>query len=257
MLSFIYFTISTTIFLYTFLFHLFMQPKKISNQITKNLKQYCKKHNITKAVLGLSGGIDSAVCAALVVMALESKNVTALLMPEKGITKKQNVRDAVQVCRQLKINYIIQSINPFLITYANNIRFPLSNLAKINLKARIRVAILYSYANTNNAIVIGTGNKTELTLGYFTKYGDGAVDILPIGNLYKQQVREIAAILKIPNQIIIKKPTAELYRNQSDEDELGMSYEEFDHRLQTNKLTKQIRQIIKKNAHKTKQIPIM
>ncbi|MBI5393138.1 NAD+ synthase [Candidatus Woesearchaeota archaeon] len=234
-----------------------MQTKLPGGQITKSLKQYCRKHNITKAVLGVSGGIDSALCAAIAVKALGPQNVTALLLPEKGVTKKQNVEDALQLCKQLKINYILQPINPILNTYLKNSAFPLNNLAKINLKARIRATILYSCANTNNAIVIGTGNKTELTLGYFTKYGDGAVDILPIGNLYKQQVKEIASFLKVPQQIIDKKPTAELYREQTDEQELGMSYEELDHRLQTNKLTTEIKQIIKKNLHKTKPIPIL
>jgi NAD+ synthase len=234
-----------------------MQPKQTSDQITKSLKQYCRKHNITKAVLGISGGIDSAVCAALAVKALGNQNVTALLLPEKGITKKQNVKDAMQLCKQLKISYLLQPINLILNTYLKNSTFPLSNLAKINLKARIRATLLYSYANTNNALVIGTGNKTELVLGYFTKYGDGAVDILPIGNLYKQQVKELAILLKIPQEIIIKKPTAELYRGQSDEDELGMSYEELDHRLQTGKVTKKIKEIIKKNIHKTKPVPII
>ncbi|MEW5760546.1 MAG: NAD(+) synthase, partial [Candidatus Thermoplasmatota archaeon] len=97
-----------------------------------------------------------------------------------------------------------------------------------NLKARIRMLLLYAYANSKNLIVVGTGNKTELLCGYFTKFGDGGADILPIGDLYKTQVREMARFLEIPEKIINKVPSAGLWKGQTDEDELGIKYEKLD-----------------------------
>ena len=131
-----------------------------------------------------------------------------------------------------------------------------NKIAKMNTASRIRAVILYNYANAHNALVIGTSNKTELKLGYFTKYGDGACDIEVIGDLFKTEVIELSKFLKIPEKIINKVPTAELYHGQTDEAELGASYEEIDKILKNNKsdsnLSKKIKKRIKDNEHKGK-----
>lgn len=186
------------------------------------------------AVIGLSGGIDSALTAYLAAEALGSKNVLGLLLPEKGITSEQDIDDAIEVAKILKIDHQVIEISQVLSTYSTVIpAFDRKNLpANGNLKARTRMCILYYHANLMNRMVIGTGNKTELLLGYFTKYGDGGVDMDPIGGLYKTQVRGLARHIGIPIQIIEKTPTAGLWSGQTDEGELGVSYEMADQILE-------------------------
>ncbi|NJD54479.1 MAG: NAD+ synthase [Candidatus Methanoperedens sp.] len=182
------------------------------------------------AVIGLSGGIDSALTAYLTVSALGKENVLGLLLPEKGISSKQDIDDAIEVANILGIEYKIIEISPVLASFSSAI--PIFNskakTANGNLKARIRMCILYYYANLMGRMVVGTGNKTELLLGYFTKYGDGGVDIEPIGDLYKTQVRSLSKYMGIPSRIIEKTPTAGLWPGQTDESELGVSYEMAD-----------------------------
>ncbi|MEK6949008.1 MAG: NAD(+) synthase, partial [Nanoarchaeota archaeon] len=119
-----------------------------------------------------------------------------------------------------------------------------SKIAKMNSASRIRGVLLYNYANTHNALVIGTSNKTEILLGYFTKYGDGAVDIEVIGELFKIDERELARFLKIPENIIKKVPTAELYHGQTDEEEIGVSYDELDKILRLYVEKKSVEEIV-------------
>ncbi len=182
------------------------------------------------AVIGLSGGIDSTLTAYLAVEALGSKNVLGLLLPEKGITSERDIDDAIEVAKILKIDHQVIEISQVLSTYSTIIpAFDRKNLpANGNLKARTRMCILYYHANLMNRMVVGTGNKTELLLGYFTKYGDGGVDLEPIGGLYKTQVRGLSRHIGIPIQIIEKTPTAGLWQGQTDEGELGVSYEMAD-----------------------------
>jgi NAD+ synthase len=206
--------------------------KKTHNKLIKGIKVYFKKNKINKAVIGLSGGIDSALSAKLVADAIGKKNIHALIMPVKGLSSEENIKDAVEFCKSIGISYSLIYINDFIKKF-QNLKWQQSKIAKMNTASRIRAVILYNYANTHNALVIGTSNKTEIMLGYFTKYGDGAVDIEVIGDLYKTEVIELAKYLKIPNRIIEKKPTAELYHGQTDEGELGASYEDIDNILKT------------------------
>lgn len=178
----------------------------------------------------MSGGIDSALTAYLTVEALGKENVLGLLLPEKGISTKQDIDDALEVSKILCIEHKIIDISPVLSSFSSVIP-SFDRKARIsngNLKARIRMCILYYHANLMDRIVVGTGNKTELLLGYFTKYGDGGVDIEPIGYLYKTQVRGLSGFMGIPARLIEKTPTAGLWPGQTDEDDLGASYETTD-----------------------------
>jgi len=227
--------------------------KEIYNKLTKGIKKYFKKANIKKAVIGLSGGIDSALSLKLVADAIGKNNITALIMPEKGLTKLQDVKDSINLCKSLKVNHKIIEINKILKNFKKQ-----KQTAWINLKPRIRMLILYNYANLNNALVIGTSNKTELRLGYFTKYGDGACDIEVIGDLYKTEVIALARYLKLPESIITKTPSAGLFKGQTDEKEIGLKYKDIDAMLKgKKKLNKKIKDLIQKNKHKTEKIPII
>jgi len=238
--------------------------EKIYKNLIKGINQYFKKAKIRKAVIGLSGGIDSALSLKLVADAIGSSNVSALIMPEKGLTKKANVDDAVKLCRLLNIEFKIIPLNDFLKNF-EKLPWKANKIAAINTKSRIRANILYNYANANNALVIGTSNKSELMLGYFTKYGDGAVDIEVIGNLYKTEVFELAKYLKLPSEFINKVPSAELFHGHTDEKELGASYNNIDKILKIvskgkkpkGKLAESIMKRIKDNEHKKKTAPII
>jgi NAD+ synthase len=184
----------------------------------------------TGAVIGLSGGIDSALTAYLTVEALGKDKVLGLMLPEKGISAKTDIDDAVEIAKILGIDHNIIEISQVLASFSSAIPVFDRNeqTANGNLKARTRMCILYYHANLMNRMVVGTGNKTELLLGYFTKFGDGGVDIEPIGDLYKTRVRGLSGYMGIPSGIIEKTPTAGLWPGQTDESELGVSYEMAD-----------------------------
>lgn len=203
---------------------------EIKENIVAFIRSKVREAGASGAVIGMSGGIDSSLTAYLAVEALGSENVIGLMLPEKGITSKQDVEDATEIAETLGIEHMVIEIEPVLRSFSKVITsFDKTNLvASGNLKARTRMCILYYHANLMNRMVIGTGNKTELLLGYFTKYGDGGVDIEPIGGLYKIQVRGLARYLGIPARIIEKVPTAGLWKGQTDEGELGVTYEVAD-----------------------------
>ena len=229
----------------------------IYKKITKGIGKYFRRNNIKKAVIGLSGGIDSSLSAKLVADAIGKENLHGIIMPVKGLSSDENIKDSVDLCRLIGISYSIIYINDFIKDF-EKLEWQ-SKIAKMNTASRIRGVILYHYANAHNALVIGTSNKTEIMLGYFTKYGDGAVDIEVIGSLFKTDELELARFLKIPEKIIQKTPTAELYHGQTDEEELGASYTEIDiilgkiekkQKLPKNALAKKILERIKGNEHK-------
>lgn len=180
------------------------------------------------AVLGLSGGIDSTLTAHLAVQALGKENLHGLVMPG-AVSRENNMSDAEWVASELEIPYDVFEINPvvdeFLNTYSEAGG---DQLAVGNARARTRAVFNYLVANHENSIVLGTGNRTEALVGYFTKYGDGAVDCHPIGNLYKQQVRQLAAHVGVPDELVKKDPTAGLWAGQTDEEELGIGYDTLD-----------------------------
>lgn len=178
----------------------------------------------------MSGGIDSSLTAYLAVEALGRENVLGILLPDKGITQEADIDDALEVTRMLGIEHRLIEISSVLHSFSKVMAdFDKTNIvANGNLKARTRMCILYYHANLMRRMVIGTGNRTELLLGYFTKYGDGGVDIEPLGGLYKTQVRGLAHYMGVPVRIIDKVPTAGLWKGQTDEGELGVSYETAD-----------------------------
>jgi NAD+ synthase len=177
-------------------------------------------------VLGVSGGVDSALVLALSVRALGPRGVLALLMPDSRLTPPGDVSDAKSLCESLGVRWTEIDIAPIYSAYAE--RLPQSELAGGNLRARIRMSILYYYANLENRIVAGTGDRSEYLLGYFTKYGDGGVDVAPILGLYKTEVRALARALGVPESIAGKKSSPRLWPGQTAEGELGFSYEEAD-----------------------------
>lgn len=227
--------------------------KAVYDRLIKGTNQYFKKANIKKAVIGLSGGIDSALALKLTADAIGNKNITALLMPEKGLSKREDVKDSVKLCKSLKVKYKIVPINKLINQFKGQ-----NKVSLMNLKPRIRMIILYNHANLNNALVIGTSNKTELKLGYFTKHGDGACDIEVIGDLYKTEVRELSRYLNLPLSIIDKVPSAGLFKGQTDESEIGETYENIDNMLKGKKtMSLNVRRLIDRNKHKTEKVPII
>ena len=199
----------------------------IYTKILASVQKYFRDAGIDKAVIGVSGGIDSALCLKLTADALGPENVTGLLMPEKGISNEENLHHAKELCNFMKVEKFVLPINKYLTDFLALPWTP-NDLAQINIKARIRMCVLYSFANTRNAMVIGTSNKTELAIGYGTKFGDLAGDIEVIGDLFKGEVYELAEHVGLPDEFIHKVPSAELYTDQTYEAELGMTYKEID-----------------------------
>ncbi|MDK2795178.1 MAG: synthase [Archaeoglobaceae archaeon] len=204
-----------------------MDFERIAERIIDFIREQVRSANATGVVLGLSGGLDSAVVAFLCVRALGKDKVLATIMPEEDVTSKEDVEDAIEIAKMLGIEFKVIEISNIVKMLSDKLGKG-SRSAEMNLKPRIRMLINYYYANSLNRLVAGTGNKSEISIGYFTKYGDGGVDFQPIGDLYKTEIFEFARFLGIPEKIIRKKPTAGLFVGQTDEDEIGMSYAELD-----------------------------
>jgi NAD+ synthase len=210
-----------------------MNYEDVHQKISLFLDKYIVSNpSIRGVTVGLSGGIDSAVVASLASSTLGNKQVLAILMPELGITSQRDVEDAFDICSKLNIPYKIIPINDIKNNFLGVLDQTNNNIIKGNLSSRIRMCILYYYSALYNRIVLGTSNKTELLLGYFTKYGDGASDLLPIGDLYKTQIMDYAKFLNIPSNIIEKQSSAGLWNDQITENELGLSFDKIDRILQ-------------------------
>jgi NAD+ synthase len=195
----------------------------IKNKIVSFLK-YEAKNNNKSFVIGLSGGLDSSLVAKLA--SLSRIDTLGLILPYSKVTPKDDIDDAITLADELNINYHIIGLDN---AYEQLLSLlPKDRYASANLLARLRMCMLYYYANLNNSLVLGTGDRSEILLGYFTKYGDGACDLLPIGRLYKLQVRELAKYLSLNKKIIEKKSSPRLWEDHLAEEELGLSYEEID-----------------------------
>ena len=203
--------------------------KQDYTQIQKNtelfLKEQLGKTNAKGFVFGLSGGIDSAVIASICAKSFR-ENSLALIMPDSKVSPKEETEDALYLVDNLHLNYKLIDINLIHSQFVNTLEPDQISLG--NLRARIRSNILYYYANLNNYLVVGSSDKSEYLIGYFTKFGDGSADILPIVSLYKTQVRELAKHLGIKESIISKKSSPHLWHGHLAEEELGITYEEID-----------------------------
>ncbi|GAA0647732.1 NAD+ synthase [Salarchaeum japonicum] len=184
--------------------------------------------NADGVVLGLSGGIDSTTVGHLAVEELGADAVHGLVMPA-SVSSEENMSDAERVAQMLGIEYDVIEIDPVVDVLTDV--YPeaeADQLAVGNARARVRGVLNYMVANHESRVVLGTGNRAEAMVGYFTKYGDQAVDCNPIGNLYKQQVRQLASALGVPDDLVEKTPTAELWEDQTDEEEMGVGYDTLD-----------------------------
>ena len=182
-------------------------------------------------VVGISGGIDSALVAKLCAMVLDKGRVHALFMPYGAQPVEDSYRVAKHLCIRPHTSAHTIQIGSEVDAIARRTR-ALDKISLGNIQARMRMVCLYAYANSNNLLVVGTSNRSEMLTGYFTKYGDGGCDFEPIAHLYKTEVWKMAKYLKLPAEIISKKPSAGLWAGQTDEDELGMPYDKLDRILE-------------------------
>lgn len=237
------------------------------SKIQGDIDSFLQKHvaDAQGFVFGLSGGIDSAVIAHICAKSFKEKTL-ALIMPDSKVSPKEETEDALHLVDSLGIDYKLIDISMIHSQFANIVE-P-QEIALGNLRARIRAALLYYYANLKDYLVVGSSDKSEYLIGYFTKFGDGSADILPIVSLYKSQIREFARFLKVKDSIISKKSSPHLWKNHTAEEEIGFTYDEIDSVLyclvdknmtidQTANATdidkskiKKIHQMYKKSEHK-------
>jgi len=203
-----------------------INSKDISIILKEFIKTYVENSGCTSVVLGLSGGVDSAVSAVLCKDALGANNVQCIFLPDKTTSSidRKHVKLFVKTfrvhCKEIEIS-------PFVESFYHALQQK-KKMTLANIKPRVRMIFLYEYANETHSLVCGASNKSELLVGYFTKYGDGGVDFQPLGDLYKTQIYQLAKHLKIPAPIIRKPPSAGLWVGQTDEKELRMSYQILD-----------------------------
>ena len=200
--------------------------KEVHNELVEFLRESFKKAGFSKAVLGLSGGIDSALVAYLLRDALGKENVLAIMMPYKS-SNPDSLNHAKLVVEDLEINSKTIEITDMIDAYFKNEK-EATSLRMGNKMARERMSILFDYSSKENALVVGTSNKTEIYLGYSTQFGDSACALNPIGDLYKTNIWDLSRYLKIPDELIEKKPSADLWEGQTDEQEMGLTYKEAD-----------------------------
>ena len=198
----------------------------MKQKIINFIKETIENAKAKGVVIGLSGGVDSTTVLYLCVKALGRDKVFGMMMPSV-INEREDTEDAINVCKELGVKYKIIKIDSILKAFEKSL--DLNNiLVKGNLMTRIRMSILYYFANKEKLLVVGTGNKSEYLQGYFTLHGDSACDLIPLGDLYKIEVKKLAKELGVPKKIIEKIPTAGLWKGQTDEEELGVKYNDLD-----------------------------
>ncbi|MCI6001070.1 MAG: NAD+ synthase [Finegoldia magna] len=229
-----------------------MNYAKLCEDITKWIKEEVESANLKGAVFGISGGIDSAVLACLCKKAF-GKNALGLIMPIKSNPKDEE--DARILAEAIDLNCKKVDLNDGFDALIQTFEKSSVEMAVSNIKPRLRMLTLYYYAQNNGYMVLSGSNRSEFMTGYFTKYGDSGADLMPLLNLYKTEIFEMAKVLGVPDVIINKKPSAGLWEGQTDEDEFGFTYEELDNYLMNNSETKSKKLIDKKmkqSEHKRK-----
>jgi len=239
-----------------------MDSAKLADKLVSWIKEKVAAAGSKGVVLGLSGGLDSSVAAVLSQRAFPQSTL-AVIMPCHS--SQQDIEHARMVAEKFSIPtrtiVLNAAFDALLKVLPEESKSPdVSRLAKANIKARLRMLTLYYFANQLKYLVVGSGNRDELAVGYFTKYGDGGVDILPLGNLLKGEVKELARFLGIPQPIIDKPPSPGLWEGQTDEGELGFSYDELDRYLANGEvpaeLKKRLESMIAASEHKRQPPPV-
>jgi len=202
-----------------------MNWENIKAQMITFLQNEVSKIGLNNVVVGISGGLDSAIVSTLCKEAF-GENFHGILMPSH-LSSDSSIQDAKELCEKFNISHEIVEIAPMVQGYFNSVK-DATPLRIGNFSARMRMSVLYDISARENAIVVGTSNKSEILLGYGTLFGDTACAINPIAQLYKSDAFEFAKYLGIPDSIINKKPSADLWEGQSDEEELGYSYKTMD-----------------------------
>lgn len=202
-------------------------PEEWQAIIRMFLRDHLARSGMEGVVVGISGGVDSALTAALCVDALGKENVLGIRMPHAE-SDPEDVRLGKVVTEHLGIESVTRDITPIVEGLETALGFKPDRYVHGNAKARARMMFLYAEAQGRDRLVCGTGNKSELLVGYFTKHGDGGVDLEPIGDLYKTQVWELGRHMGLPDEVLERPPTAGLHPAQTDEADLGMSYTDLD-----------------------------
>ncbi len=237
-----------------------MKLEQYLDVIQKFLQDYLEKTHAKGYVLGLSGGVDSSLVAALTRKAVGKEKLMCLMMPIQS--HPSDLEDAIKVAEALDVRYLIlngeKSFEETVKQFADQ-DVDLDKLSLSNLKVRIRMTMLYAYGQAHGYLVLGTDNMDERYTGYFTKYGDGAADLLPITKLTKGEVVEAAKILGVPGSLAERVPTAGLFEGQTDEKEMGVSYKDLDDFLLGKKVAPEVEERIKHlhrvSEHKRAPIP--
>lgn len=233
-------------------------------QIANWLREHLAVAGAEGFVFGLSGGVDSATAAALAVQAVGPQSVLAAILPCHS--QPIDARLAQDVADAFAVPTVTVNLDDAFDALTDNLPLTEYRLAAANMKPRLRMIALYYLAQTYNYLVLGSGNKTELMVGYFTKHGDGGVDLLPLGDFYKTEVWELARDLGVPQAVVERAPSAGLWPGQTDEEELGISYEELDRVLKAIASAetvdiapwtlKRVERMIATSAHKRTMPPI-
>ena len=191
------------------------------------IKTYVENSKCNGVVIGLSGGVDSALMAVLCKQVLGKENTRCIFLPDES-TPKKDTEHCELIAKKFDLQYETKNITGLVKESTKYCVIKPDKYALANIKARLRMTLLFEYANMTKSLVCGTSNKSELLVGYFTKYGDGGVDIMPLGDLYKTQIWELSRYLKLPSELVDKPPSAGLWEGQSDEAELKLSYVKLD-----------------------------
>ena len=251
-----------------------MRQSELALRISEWIWERVNEAGAQGVVLGMSGGLDSSVTAVLCKKAFPDTTL-GLIMP--CFSPEEDVEHAKMVASKFGIAIKVIDLSTLFKSFLNTLEGQAYDeagkgevdIAVANLKPRLRMICLYYFANKLNYLVVGTGNKSEIAIGYFTKYGDGAADILPLGDLLKTEERKLAEELDIPRAIIEKVPTAGLWEGQTDEGEIGMSYEDLDAIIATlergdvssirsldREVVERVKRMMEKSRHKREQIPV-